>query len=58
MKRGTTRRLGKVKNTEHIMHEIKTICREFTVVGRESVLCSEEKGKGEDEEACRRLSYR
>jgi hypothetical protein len=29
-----TRRLGKPQSANHIMHEIRDYCREFTVVGR------------------------
>ena len=50
--RENTRALGRVRKTEHTVHEMKAICMEFTVVGREKGLHSEEKEEGE-EEACR-----
>ncbi len=35
------------------MHEIQTICREFTVVGREKGLHREEKDEYDEGEGCR-----
>ena len=43
----------RVEKTEHIMHEMKAICREFTVVERENGLhCEEREDNGEGEKQC------
>ena len=41
-----------MRKTEHTVQEMKAICMEVTVVGREKGLHSEEKEE-EEEEACR-----